>query len=203
MNQPEEKKNLIIAGVGGQGNILISRLIGQALIDEGYFVTIGETYGASHRGGSVASHVRISKDTQLGPLIPRGHAEVILGLEPGESLRILGLYGNQKTFVVTNTRLIPPLAAVSGEATYPSLDTIKGCIKELSQKAWYINASEIAIKLAEPLLANMVMVGALISARVLPLTQEMFERQLEINFRKEKLVMNLQAFRAGLAGLDS
>lgn len=199
--QQKEPLNLIITGVGGQGNVLISRLSGQSMVDAGLQVTVGETYGASQRGGSVASHVRISKDTQYGPIIPEGHADVILGLEPVESLRILGLYGSPKTFVVTNIRPFYPLSVATGEAEYPKLETIKQSINELSAKAWYIDASEIALNLGAPLLTNMVMVGAIIGARLLPLTQDMFESQLEASFEKESLTLNLQAFRMGLTAL--
>lgn len=194
----KEPLNLIITGVGGQGNVLISRLIGQSMVDAGLQVTVGETYGASQRGGSVASHVRISKDTQYGPIIPEGHADVILGLEPVESLRILGLYGSPKTFVVTNIRPFYPLSVATGDAEYPRLETIKQSINELSAKAWYIDASEIALNLGAPLLTNMVMVGAIIGARLLPLTQDMFESQLEASFEKESLTLNLKSFRMGL-----
>ena len=71
---PEDKDpvNLIITGVGGQGNILILRLIGETLVGDGYFVTIGEIYGLSQRGGSVASHVRIARDEMYSPLTPVG-----------------------------------------------------------------------------------------------------------------------------------
>jgi len=191
--------NLIITGVGGQGNVLISRLIGQAMVDAGMKVTVGETYGASQRGGSVASHVRISRDKEYGPITPEGHADVILGLEPVETLRILGLYGNPRTFVITNIRPFYPLCVATGEAEYPSLEIIKKSINELSEKAWYIDASEIAINLGAPLLANMVMVGAIIGIKVLPLTQDMFERQLEASFEGENLSLNLKAFRMCLS----
>ena len=89
MTAKKESKNLIITGVGGQGNVLSSQLLGQALVGKGYFVTIGETYGASQRGGSVMSHIRLSTLKQLSPLIPRGKADVVLGLEPVEALRVL------------------------------------------------------------------------------------------------------------------
>ena len=196
--QQKEPLNLIITGVGGQGNVLISRLIGQSMVDAGLQVTVGETYGASQRGGSVASHVRISKDTQYGAIVPEGHADVILGLEPVESLRILGLYGSPKTFVATNIRPLYPLSVASGDAEYPGLETIRQSIDELSAKAWYIDASEIALNLGAPLLANMVMVGVIVGAKLLPLTQDMFESQLEASFEKERLSLNLQAFRMGL-----
>src|SRR5512135_3720057 len=105
--------NLIITGVGGQGNVLSSQLIGQALVGKGFFVTIGETYGASQRGGSVMSHIRLSSRKQLSPLISRGQADVVLGLEPVEALRVLTVYGNRKTVVLTNTRPIYPVDVTS------------------------------------------------------------------------------------------
>jgi len=191
--------NLIITGIGGQGNILISRLIGEAMLEDGYWVTIGETYGASQRGGSVASHVRISKSTQQGPLIPEGQVDIILGLEPVESLRILGIYGNPKTYVITNIRPIHPMAVAMGEAEYPSLETIKQGICELSQEAWYLDASEIAIGLGSPLLTNMVMTGALIGSGLIPLEEERFERQLKMIFEKDRLSLNLKAFTFGVS----
>jgi indolepyruvate ferredoxin oxidoreductase beta subunit len=189
--------NLIITGVGGQGNILISKLIGEAMLEEGYWVTIGETYGASQRDGSVASHVRISKKTQHGPLTPEGQADIILGLEPVESLRMLGVYGNPKSDVITNIRPIHPMAVAIGEAEYPSLDRIKQGIRELSHEVWYLDASEIAIGLGAPLLTNMVMAGALIGSGLMPLGEEKFGRQLKANFEKERLSLNLKAFDLG------
>jgi indolepyruvate ferredoxin oxidoreductase beta subunit len=191
--------NLIITGVGGQGNILISKLLGEAMLEEGYWVTIGETYGASQRGGSVASHVRISKSTQYGPLTPEGQADIILGLEPMESLRMLGTYGSSKTDVITNIRPIHPMAVAIGEAEYPSLETLQQGIREFSHQAWYLDASEIAIELGAPLLTNMVMAGALVGSGLIPLEEEKFKRQLKMNFEKDRLSLNLKAFAFGVS----
>lgn len=196
--QQKEPLNLIIAGVGGQGNVLISRLIGQAMVEDGYKVTIGETYGASQRGGSVTSHVRISKDDQYGALIPEGQADIILGLEPMETLRHLALRGSPSTYVITNTRPIYPMCVATGEAKYPTVDHIKQSINELSRKAWYINASEIALNLGVSLLANIVMVGALAGLKIMALKPNRFEDQLKAIFQKEKLDLNLRAFKTGL-----
>ncbi|HLZ20134.1 MAG TPA: 2-oxoacid:acceptor oxidoreductase family protein, partial [Smithellaceae bacterium] len=74
-------KNLILTGVGGQGNVLASRVLAGMLVDAGYVVTIGETFGMSQRGGSVMSHLRISPDSVRSPQIPRGAADVIVALE--------------------------------------------------------------------------------------------------------------------------
>ncbi len=194
--------NLIITGVGGQGNILISKLLGEAMLEAGYWVTIGETYGASQRGGSVASHLRMSKKIQYGPIIPEARADIILGLEPVESLRMLCIYGNPETFVITNIRPIHPMAVAVGEAEYPPLENIKQGLRELSNKAWFLNASEIAMGLGAPLLTNMVMAGTLVGSQLIPLEEEAFKRQLRAAFQKEKLALNLEAFTFGVSTIQ-
>jgi len=199
----KEPINLIITGVGGQGNISISRLLGQAFMEEGYTITIGETYGATQRGGSVASHVRISREKiPYSPVTPRGKADIILGLEPSESLRMLTAYGHSETFVVTNTRPICPLEVAAGEAEYPTLETITHSVSQLSRRAWYINASEFALGLGNPLLTNIVMTGALIGTGLLPLERGKIERQLKLNFKGENQAVNLRAFELGYGAAD-
>jgi len=74
--QDKDPLNIVISGVGGQGNVTISRLIGQAMVDTGHNVTVGETYGAAQRGGAVVSNVRISRDASYGPLIPTGQVDI-------------------------------------------------------------------------------------------------------------------------------
>lgn len=109
MKPDKELYNFIITGVGGQGNVLSSQLIGQVFIKKGYFVTIGETYGSSQRGGAVMSHIRISQKKQFSPLIPRGKADIILALEPLEALRVLIPFGNPGVVTLVNTRPIYPI----------------------------------------------------------------------------------------------
>ena len=191
--------NVIVTGVGGQGNVLISQVIGRALVRAGYHVTIGETYGASQRGGAVMSHLRISRQAQYGPLIPHGQADAILALEPMEALRVLGQYGNPAVTVVTNSRPVYPIAMAIGTAHYPSLEEIARALEELSSRAWLINATDIALDLGAPILANIVMVGALLGAGVLPLTAKEFELEFQESLPGDRLDLNLKAFRAGLA----
>lgn len=198
MSLEKDPINLIITGVGGQGNILISRLLGQALIDAGYLVTIGETYGATQRGGSVASHVRISREASYSPLTPEGSADVVLGLEPLEALRMLTLFGNRHTAVVTNTHPVHTVAVAMGEAVYPRLEELKEAIGALAGQAWYVDASKVALALGAPLLTNIVMAGALVETGLLPVKKSMFTHQLAINFEKQQLKLNLKAFEKGL-----
>jgi indolepyruvate ferredoxin oxidoreductase beta subunit len=196
---PEDKNpvNLIITGVGGQGNILISRLIGETLVGSGFFVTIGEIYGLSQRGGSVASHVRIARDEMYSPLTPVGCADIILGLEPLESLRIATRFANRDTVVISNTRPIYPVSVAVGEAEYPTLEEIKQSFGRISKKAWFIRASDIAIELGAPLLTNIVTTGALVATGLLPIRKQMFEERLRLSFQKQKLALNLEAFQRG------
>jgi len=191
--------NVIVTGVGGQGNVLVSQFMGRALVRAGYHVTIGETYGASQRGGAVMSHLRISRQAQYGPLIPAGQANVILGLEPVETLRVLAQYGNPAVTVITNSRPVYPLAVAIGAARYPTVDEIMTVLEELSSSAWLINATDIAVELGAPILANVVMVGALVGAGLLPLGPEEIELEFQESIPGDRLELNLKAFRRGLA----
>ena len=188
--------NVIVAGVGGQGNIVISSLIGATLVREGYFVVVGETYGASQRGGAVMSHVRISKETQYGPLIPNGCADIILGMEPVETLRALGQFGNPNVITIVNPRPIYPLSVLSGEAEYPDIGKLMETIKELSDKTWVINATEEAQKLGNPMFANLLLIGTLISLGMLPLDNKSLELVLKEKFPKA-FEANIEAFKRG------
>lgn len=185
--------NLIIAGVGGQGNVMISLLIGKAFVRQGYFVTIGETYGASQRSGSVMSHLRISRKSQYSPFIPNGRADIILGMEPVETLRILQQFGNPDVITITNSRLV---YAVGME--YPSLDKVVEAIKGLSARLWLIDATDEAAKLGDPVFANMILIGTLIGSGILPIDRESIELSLQESSPKEKLNANMLAFNKGM-----
>jgi indolepyruvate ferredoxin oxidoreductase beta subunit len=185
--------NLIIGGVGGQGNVMISLLIGKAFVRQGYFVTIGETYGASQRSGSVMSHLRISRESQYSPFIPNGRADIILGMEPVETLRILQQFGNSDVITITNSRLV---YAVGME--YPSLDKVAEAIKGLSARLWLIDATDEAAKLGDPVFANMILIGTLIGSGILPSDKESLERILRESVPKEKLDANMLAFNKGM-----
>ncbi len=190
--------NVVVTGVGGQGNVLISQLIGQALVKEGYHVTIGETYGASQRGGAVMSHIRISRREQYGPLIPEGKADVILGLEPVETMRVLAQFGHPGVIVIANSRPVYTMAVTTGAAEYPGTEEIARTLEELSSTAWVINATEIALEMGASILTNIIMTGALVGSGALPLSAEAFEVELRESLPSDKLELNLQAARRGL-----
>jgi len=112
---PKDPFNIIITGVGGQGNVLASRVLANMLVHRGYDVTIGETFGASQRGGSVMSHIRVSARGAWSPQIPRGKADMVVSLEPVEAIRVMKDYGNEEVRILVNDRPIYPVGVIAGD----------------------------------------------------------------------------------------
>jgi indolepyruvate ferredoxin oxidoreductase beta subunit len=189
--------NLIITGVGGQGNVLASRVVGNMLMGQGLYVTIGETFGASQRGGSVMSHLRVSADSNFSPQIPKGKAHMVVALEPTEALRVLRDYGNPDVKVICNMRPIHAVGVISGEMEYPSYEDLKKWIQTLSTKAWFINATDEAMKLGNPIFGNIMLVGALAATGTLPLDRDGFEKVISRTMPATKVEINLTAFDQG------
>jgi indolepyruvate ferredoxin oxidoreductase beta subunit len=192
-----EPLDIIVTGVGGQGNVLASQVLGRALLNVGYNVTVGETFGLSQRGGAVMSMVRVTQDKTMGPLIPENRATAIVSLEPLEALRVLGAYGNTEVVVFTNDRPLMPLNVIAGANRYPDLDELKRAIKELSAKLYWLPATEVALDLGNPILANVVMLGALIASGLLPVGLAEIESALGEMFGQDKMPANHDALIRG------
>lgn len=191
--------NVIIAGVGGQGNILASRLIASTAIRKGYHAIVGETFGAAQRGGPVMSHIRISKE-RLGPLIPYRKAHIILGFEPVETLRVGSRYLNPESSVIMNVRPVYPVDVLTRSQKYPKINDVVGTMKRLSRKFWKLDALNLAIKAGSPIVMNVVMVGALAGSGLTPLKIEDYRETIEKEITRYKDV-NLKAFELGLKEL--
>jgi indolepyruvate ferredoxin oxidoreductase beta subunit len=196
---PKDPYSIIITGVGGQGNVMASRVLANMLVRRGYKITIGETFGASQRGGSVMSHIRISANATWSPQIPKSKADVVVTLEPIEAIRVLTTYGNPDVQVLTNTRPIYPVGVISGELTYPSIEEIQDAIRDLSARAWFVDATEEAIKMGNPILGNIIMIGAVAGIGVLPVDREDFTEVIKENLPAGTLEINLKAFDLGIA----
>ena len=197
----EEPLNIIITGVGGQGNVIASQILGSAAVEDGFYVSIGETYGAAQRGGAVMSHVRLSKQSQYGSLIPQGRTHIILGFEPIECLRTLGSFGNKETKVIVNPRPIYPIDVRAGMAKYPALDDILRAIKELVSSVQVIEATELAKEAGDPIMQNIVMVGCLAGSELTPVKIEAFEEVIDMVFAKKRPEANLKAFELGVKAI--
>lgn len=194
---PADPYNIIITGVGGQGNVLASRVLGNMLLEQGLHITIGETFGASQRGGSVMSHLRVSSAGDVSPQIPKGQAHLVVSLEPTEALRVLKDYGNATVSVLCNMRPIHAIGVICGEARYPEAAELKNWIGALCQNAWYVNATEAAMAMGNPIFGNIMLVGALAATGVLPLNRGSFEAVMARLMPTDKVAMNLEAFDKG------
>jgi indolepyruvate ferredoxin oxidoreductase beta subunit len=197
MKARQKPFNIVVCGVGGQGNILISRLIGRILTDQGYTVSIGETFGAAQRGGSVFSCLRVSKERLYGPIIPDGQANVIISLEPMEALRQLKTLGNPDVMVLTNTKTVNPVQVTIGEETYPDFDQLKSAITGLSKQAWFIPATDIAMEIGAPIIANIVMLGALVGSGAMEISLDEAESEVRATIPESKHDINLRALTKG------
>ncbi|BEQ14610.1 indolepyruvate oxidoreductase subunit beta [Desulfoferula mesophila] len=195
----QDPYNLIITGVGGQGNVLASRMLGNVLTSQGLWVTIGETFGASQRGGSVMSHLRVSAQGSWSPQIPAGRAHMVLALEPLEALRVLVTYGNPETKAIVNNRPILPMAAIAGKSQYPEGQQLRDMLAQLTAQSWSIPATDRAMELGASIYANIIMIGALSATGDLPVSRQGFQDELERALGPAKVATNLEAFDLGLA----
>lgn len=199
---PADPYNIIITGVGGQGNVLASRVLGNMLLADDLHVTIGETFGASQRGGSVMSHLRVASMPHSAPQIPRGQAHLVISLEPTEALRVLKDYGNPEVYVLCNMRPIHAIGVISGEARYPEPEELKQWIGALSRKAWFVNATEAALAMGNPIFGNILLMGALAGTGVLPLDRGGFASVMQRMMPGDKTERNLEAFDKGRLLID-
>ena len=189
--------NIVICGIGGQGNVLASEVVGSAMNDRGYHVAVGETYGASQRGGSVMSHVRVSADKEMSVLIPSGEGHIIIGFEPLETLRMTRKYANEQTMIVYDPRPVYPLGVLQGVQTYPALEDITAEIQALSAAAYAVPAADIAMGVGDSRAANIALLGAFTQLPDAPLSREDLEKILAKRFKGAVLELNQKAFAMG------
>jgi len=189
--------NLIIAGVGGQGNILASQVVAQAALIENLHATIGETYGVSQRGGSVMSHIRVTAGAPVGPLIPQGEADLLVGFEPIETLQVAMEFGNPKIRVILNPRPVYPIGVLAGDLTYPPIERILELLEHHVADVKTLPATDIAKEAGEIRAMNLVMVGALAATGLLPMKKESYVQAMEDQFGGQTLEINQRAFEKG------
>ena len=189
------KKDIILAGVGGQGILSIAAIIGFAALEKNLFVKQAEVHGMSQRGGAVQSHLRISSSEIASDLIPFGEADMILSVEPMESLRYLPFL-SPDGWIITNTS---PFINVPN---YPNMEELLAQIRSYKNVA-AINADEIARKLGSAKSSNVVLLGA--ASHYLEIPQENLESGIRTLFgRKGEDVVNknLTALKAGVESIQ-
>lgn len=184
------KKDIILAGVGGQGILSIATVIGEAALKENLNIKQAEVHGMSQRGGDVQSNLRISSDPIASDLIPKGCADLIISLEPMEALRYLP-YLSKDGWIVTNTE---PFVNIPN---YPAIEDVNGELARIANVI-KVDVDAIAKEAGNPRGANIVLLGA--CSHLLGIEPEKFEQGIERIFsRKGQDVVdsNLKAFRAG------
>ncbi len=188
----EESFDLLITGVGGQGAILASDIIGKAAVIAGLPIRAAETHGMAQRGGSVVNHIRIGAD--LGSMIPEKGADLMLALEPMEAIRYLDFLKDGGV-VIVNTEPVIPVTVTSGQASYPEVSKILDALSEYTVKA--LNADEIAAEAGNRLAMNVVMVGAVSS--YLPISKEILLESVKALVPPKTVEINVKAFELGRA----
>jgi indolepyruvate ferredoxin oxidoreductase beta subunit len=184
------KQDIILAGVGGQGILSIAFVIDSAALREGLKVKQAEVHGMSQRGGAVQSHLRLSSGRIFSDLIPKGEADIILSVEPLESLRYLEYLNRQGRIVTSSTPYI-------NIPDYPEVSRILSEIQKI-EKSVVIDSEKLAKEAGSSKAQNMVMLGA--ASNYLMLKQEHLLEYIEVLFkpRGENMVkVNLKAFELG------
>lgn len=189
------KKDVLIAGVGGQGSLFATNVLCQYALERGLNVLGTETIGAAQRGGSVVSHMRISDQPIYSPLVPPGRGDVLLGMESIEFLRNIKILARNGYYIL-NLYSLPTVYTNLGIDRYPSEDEIVAAVKEACEKGYIIAATVKAAELGNTQMTNVVMLG------VLGKVDDFFEysevkKIVEKISPKKFLKENLMAYEAG------
>lgn len=185
------KKDIIISGVGGQGILTIATVIGTAALMEGLELKQAEVHGMSQRGGDVQSHLRLSSNQIASDLIPEGKADIIISVEPMESLRYVNMLNKEKGWIVTSMNPFKNIA------NYPPVEDVLNAIWELPHYIT-IDADRVAKDLGSIKAANIVVLGA--ATPFLDLTYGSLEKAISSIFAKKGddiIQLNLKALKAG------
>ncbi|MDR1209112.1 MAG: indolepyruvate oxidoreductase subunit beta [Clostridiales bacterium] len=187
--------NIMIVGVGGQGTLLASRVVGGAAISAGFDVKVSEVHGMSQRGGAVVTYVKYSRQTVSSPIIGLGGADLVLAFEPLEALRSAAFL-KPGGAVITNTRRVDPMPVVVGVAEYP--EGIADKLRALGFDVAEADAAGIAAECGSQKAANIVMIG-LLAARRADFSKAEWLAAVEASVPKRFLDVNIRAFEAGYA----
>ena len=187
--------NILIAGVGGQGVLVVSQLIGTAAVNSGLKVRISEDIGQAQRGGPVVSHIRIGAGS-YAPIIPCNTVDLVIGFEPLETYRNTAKFLKPMGDVVFNNRPVyPSWNPREEELRYPPIDKMVEIMKKIAREVILLDAADLARKAGNPIAVNMVMLGAA-TAIALPFTPDTMKDTIKDAVSRD-VISNLQAFDYG------
>jgi len=185
------KKDIILAGVGGQGILTIATIIGTAALSEGLYLKQAEVHGMSQRGGDVQSHMRLSSEIIASDLIPEGKADMIISVEPMESLRYVNMLNNKDGWLITSMNPFDNIC------DYPDLEDILNDIWKLPHYVT-IDADKVAKEQGSVKAANIVVLGA--ASPYMNIKYESLENAIKTVFERKGediIKLNLKALKAG------
>jgi len=186
--------NCILAGVGGQGTVLASKLIAQSAMNNGMKVRTAETIGMAQRGGCVVSHVRIGEEIH-SPLIPLKSADVVIGFEPAEAVRSLS-YLKEAGTVIVSQKAIKPVTDSLSDTDYDGDEMLKYLGSHV-KRLIVVDSEAIFAACGTAKVLNIALLGAAVSAGVLGVSLEDMEKTINENLPQKFIDMNLKALRAG------
>ena len=189
-----ENLRIFLTGVGGQGTLLASRLLGEAALAAGYNPLVSETHGMAQRGGIVVSTVVLGN--LQSPLISPGEADVVLGFEALETFRALDRC-HARSLVIANAAALVPYPVAIGQARYPSVDHMFHLLAEQVGALLAFDAGALARQAGSPLAVNMVLLGALAATEILPIPTADLLTVIRTRTKEKFLASNLTAFDLG------
>ena len=189
-----ETKRLIIVAVGGQGNLLASKVLGEAALIADVPVRMSEIHGMAQRGGVVESAVVFGAAEST--IISDGEADVVVGFEPSETLRAINKC-NAETVVITNTAPLPPFTVAIGQGTYPDLKELQELIRNKAARLVAFDAQALAKQAGNFMSLNMVLMGSLIQTGIMPLSADHVKEAIRTSTKKAFVDINLKAFELG------
>lgn len=194
------KYSVQIVGVGGQGVLLASMVLGNAAMRAGHKVMMSEVHGMAQRGGSVTSTVRFG-DEVYSPLEATGNADMIMAFEPVEAVRSLPM-GNKDSVLLMNLDPVYPGNVAAGFETYPEISDLVADAKKNCSRVLTINATEIALKAGKAVAANAVMIGAVAAAEGFPLGRDLLKEVLLETVPEKFRDLNSKAFDMGYEAMS-
>jgi indolepyruvate ferredoxin oxidoreductase beta subunit len=191
--------NLLLVGVGGQGIVLASDIIGDVAISSGLDIKKTDTLGMAQRGGSVVSHIRIASKV-YSPLIKEGTVDLLVAFEKLEAAR-WGSYLNNNSLAIINNYSIPPVSVSLGYSHYPEDFSINKTLQQRTDKIYFVDGSQKAIELGDMRVVNMFMLGCI--ASLLTMDTSIWLRCISQRLSPNILKMNLMAFNQGREVISS
>jgi indolepyruvate ferredoxin oxidoreductase beta subunit len=189
-----QTKRLIIVAVGGQGNLLASKVLGEAALLADIPVRMSEIHGMAQRGGVVESAVVFGDADST--IISDAEADVLLGFEPSETLRALNKC-NADTVVITNTAPLPPFTVAIGKGTYPDIQELQELIRNKTARLIAFDALALAKQAGNIMSLNIVLLGALIQTGIMPVSADNVKEAIRTSTKKAFVDINIKAFELG------